>query len=185
MKPKIETQRLILRPFSAEDRADACRVATEPHVAEWMSDWEDSLIDNFISQYDSATRDNMLLMLAVTDKYTGEYMGLCGVGHIGHQELFGSEVEIGYHLSHCFTGKGYMTEAVKALSQWTFKQFGYDYLIAVIEPGNLPSQRVVERSGYCRHSIREVPGNDSKSCKTYLCYHLDNPQSDEKRSESV
>lgn len=175
MRPTIETPRLILRPFTREDAPIACQVATEPHVREWMSDWDDSLIDNFIDQYDRATRDSMLLMLAITDRKTGAYMGLCGVGHIGHQELFGSEVEIGYHLSSRYTGKGYMTEAVEALSQWTLQTFGYDYLIAVVEPGNSPSQRVVERAGYRRQGMRIVPGGEGKPDKTYICYHLDNP----------
>lgn len=59
------------------------------------------------------------------------------------------EVEIGYGIDSAYRNKGYVTEGVKALVQWAFKD---ERCLAVIAPDtkkeNKPSNRVLEKSGF-------------------------------------
>ncbi len=57
-------------------------------------------------------------------------------------------VEIGYGLREGFCGRGYMTEAVRALTAWALRQKGVCAVEAETEPGNTPSQRVLQRAGF-------------------------------------
>ena len=57
-------------------------------------------------------------------------------------------VEIGYGLEPEYWGKGYGTEAVIAAVDWALKQPGVKRIEAETEPGNIASQRVLEKAGF-------------------------------------
>ena len=57
-------------------------------------------------------------------------------------------VEIGYGLREGFCGRGYMTEAVKAVCAWALTQDGVTRVEAETDPDNLASQRVLSRVGF-------------------------------------
>lgn len=60
----------------------------------------------------------------------------------------GGSVELGYGLREGFCGKGYMTEAVKAIAAWALAQCGVTCVEAETEPDNALSQRVLTRAGF-------------------------------------
>ncbi|MEU5363258.1 GNAT family N-acetyltransferase [Streptomyces sp. NPDC005925] len=68
-------------------------------------------------------------------------------------------VEIGYDLVEPARGHGYMTEAVRALSAWALAQDAVRVISAQVGVGNLPSQHVLERSGFRRLTEEEHEGN--------------------------
>ena len=57
-------------------------------------------------------------------------------------------VEIGYGLREGFCGRGYMTEAVRALTEWALSREGVERVEAETEPDNAASQRVLARAGF-------------------------------------
>lgn len=58
------------------------------------------------------------------------------------------EVEIGYGLGYEFEHNGYMTETVKAISNWALQQDSVNAVIAETKKDNVASQRVLERCGF-------------------------------------
>lgn len=57
-------------------------------------------------------------------------------------------VEIGYGLRDGYCGKGYMTEAVKAVSGWALTQKDVTRIKSETDPDNLASQRVLFNAGF-------------------------------------
>ncbi|CAL9524368.1 GNAT family N-acetyltransferase [Streptomyces sp. Tu 3180] len=57
-------------------------------------------------------------------------------------------VEIGYDLSEGARGRGYATEALRALSAWALEQDGVRTVVATVERENAPSRNVVARAGF-------------------------------------
>lgn len=57
-------------------------------------------------------------------------------------------VELGYGLREGCCGKGYMTEAVRAMAEWAASQPGVTRVEAETEAGNGASRRVLERAGF-------------------------------------
>jgi [ribosomal protein S5]-alanine N-acetyltransferase len=74
-----------------------------------------------------------------------------GIGFVGYKGSPDEQgvVEIGYGIDAQYRGKGYMTEAVKALVSWAFT---HTECQAIIAPGvlqtNIGSQHVLEKSGF-------------------------------------
>ena len=57
-------------------------------------------------------------------------------------------VELGYGLRDGYCGHGYMTEAVKAISEWAIAQKGVTRIEAETAPDNTASQRVLKNAGF-------------------------------------
>ncbi|MCZ4061203.1 GNAT family N-acetyltransferase [Pantoea sp. LMR881] len=64
-------------------------------------------------------------------------------------------LEIGWRLVPEQNGKGYATEAAKAIINFASEQTGATYLVAVADPENIPSQRVMQRLGMTYKAIEQ------------------------------
>jgi len=67
-------------------------------------------------------------------------------------------VEIGYGLREGFCGRGYMTEAVAAITRWALEQKGVSRVEAETDEENLASQRVLKACGYVPTGTRGEEG---------------------------
>lgn len=67
-------------------------------------------------------------------------------------------VELGYGLREGYCGKGYMTEAVRAVSAWALRQQGVRRVEAETEADNLASRAVLARSGYLPTGLQGEEG---------------------------
>ncbi|MET8681658.1 GNAT family N-acetyltransferase [Streptomyces sp. NPDC004647] len=67
----------------------------------------------------------------------------------------GGMVEIGYDLSVSARGAGWATDAARLLTSWALGEPGVVTVLATTQPGNLPSQRVLERTGFTRVADRD------------------------------
>lgn len=74
----------------------------------------------------------------------------CSVGGIGLAGLPDDQgtTEIGYALDQKFRGLGIATEAVQALSEWAFQDFGLRSIRAETPVDNKGSQRVLEKNDF-------------------------------------
>ncbi|MCD8260849.1 MAG: GNAT family N-acetyltransferase [Bacteroides sp.] len=61
------------------------------------------------------------------------------------------EVEIGYGMYSGYQNRGYMTEAVAVLCQWALAREQVTAVLAAIDPENVPSCKVLEKSGFTRY----------------------------------
>ena len=80
-----------------------------------------------------------------------ESIGAGTVGFKGLPNALG-EVEIGYGIDPQYQNKGYMTEAVKSMVTWAFKDPNCKVVTAILSaPGNFASHRVLEKSGFHKY----------------------------------
>jgi len=61
------------------------------------------------------------------------------------------EIEIGYGTYDLFKGNGYMTEAILAIAKWAFEQQDICAIVAETDSSNIPSHRVLEKSGFKKY----------------------------------
>lgn len=64
------------------------------------------------------------------------------------------EVELGYSTLPDYRGRGYATEAARALVEWALAQPGVERIVAAPEPDNEASRRVLENAGLRRLDAR-------------------------------
>lgn len=75
----------------------------------------------------------------------GRVIGDCGT--LGWTDQHG-HVEIGYGLAAPYRGRGYGTEAARALADWVTSRPGVTGVTASVEVGNIASRRLLERLGF-------------------------------------
>jgi ribosomal-protein-alanine N-acetyltransferase len=81
---------------------------------------------------------------AITDKFTGQFIGHCGLNYLAEAD----EVEVLYALGKVYWGHGIATEAARASVRFAFETVNLARLIALAVPENIASRRVLEHLGF-------------------------------------
>lgn len=143
---RLETQRLILRPFADGDAADVYEYARDPRVgpaAGWPPHGDEAESLEIIRTVFAQPH-----VFAMELKENGKVVG--SVGYVDrHQTLLpGPDDEIGYALSPACWGRGLMPEAVRALLRYGFEELGLNAQWCGHYDFNDKSRRVVEKCGF-------------------------------------
>ncbi|HWO47714.1 MAG TPA: GNAT family N-acetyltransferase [Solirubrobacterales bacterium] len=138
----IETERLRLRPVVAGDVEELVRLHDDPLVAEYLGvrdpEWYEWRVEASAEEW--AQRGHGFLV--VVDA-AGRFLGRTG---LKYWPQFG-ETELGWVLRPEVRGRGYATEAARALLDWGFEELDVPYVTAMIRPDNAASVAVAERLG--------------------------------------
>ena len=143
---RLETERLILRPFTERDAADTfayCKDARVGPPAGWLphKSLEETLevIRTIFAQPH---------VFALMEKESGRVIG--SVGFVGRHrtELPGPDEEIGYALSPDYWGKGLMPEAVREVLRYGFEVLELETIWCGCFDFNQRSRRVAEKCGF-------------------------------------
>jgi RimJ/RimL family protein N-acetyltransferase len=81
----------------------------------------------------------------------GEAVG--GVGFLLGRDIARMSAEMGYWLSEQFWGRGIVTRAVTAMSDWAFDNYRLTRVFAMAFAHNVASIRVLEKSGFEREGV--------------------------------
>lgn len=104
----------------------------------------------------------------VFSKETGELIGRAGLEHREYHEEI--ELELGYIIGSKYQGQGYATEVCKAILEYAKENTSFTRINALIEAGNVASEKLAEKLGFVHEEDFEV---DSKIMRRYLL-HSDN-----------
>lgn len=85
------------------------------------------------------------LMLFLTLKETGQIIGGSGLHRIDWSI---PKFEIGYWIHTAYSGKGYVTEAVEAITQFAFEQLGAERVEIRCDSKNIRSAAIPRRLGF-------------------------------------
>lgn len=145
MKLTLETERLILRPFRAEDaEAMFSGWANDDEVTKYLTwpthtsiEMTKGIIARWLEEYEKPERLNFAIVLREEDKLIG------GIDVVRYLE--GVPV-IGYNLSRAYWGRGIMTEACKRVLEHLFS-LGYPEVRIDAMVENVGSNRVIQKCG--------------------------------------
>ncbi|MGW6983943.1 GNAT family N-acetyltransferase [Streptomyces sp. NPDC054932] len=143
----LSTDRLILRPFVPSDEEEVYAAAQDPDIQRWTlvpSPYGHEHAHAFVNEIvPNGWRDGTAFSFAVRLGAGGALVAAVGV-HIHGAESH----EIGYWAVKEHRGRGYMTEAVRAVARWAFTELGVGRLEWRAEVGNAGSRAVAERAGF-------------------------------------
>ena len=141
--PVLETERLILRAPRFEDAGTIAALVNDRRIAEntLRIPHPYALADAqaFLTAANASGGEIVFLITA----WDGTVLGSCGIG-----KLDGEHPEIGYWLGVPFWGKGFATEAARALIDHAFGELGYDVLVGGARVSNPASRRVLQKCGF-------------------------------------
>ncbi|MEU6759092.1 GNAT family N-acetyltransferase [Streptomyces sp. NPDC046685] len=143
----LTTERLVLRPFVPSDEDEVYAAAQDPDIQRWTmvpSPYEREHAHSFVNEIvPNGWRDGTAHPFAVRLGAEGPLVAAIGV----HVHGPGS-YEVGYWAVKEHRGKGYMTEAVRAVARWAFTELGVVRLEWRAEVGNAASRAVAESAGF-------------------------------------
>jgi RimJ/RimL family protein N-acetyltransferase len=176
---RIETERLILRPWEERDRAPLAAILGDPHVMRFYThprsrEEADAWFDKMVA--DLATG---VTRLAAERKDEGVLLGLVGLAAIEFEIPTAPATEIGWVLGSSCWGKGYAPEAAQACLDYAFTTLGLPEVVAFTTHQNLPSQRVMEKIGMRRDPSADfdhprIP--EGHPLRPHVLYRIANPQ---------
>ena len=150
----LETKRLTLRPFKADDLEaylrvvsdeavmkyiGACRAKNQKEAKQELTHWIDHQQRLGYSQW------------AIIEKSSQNLIGRAGLCELDSNP----EIEVGYLLQQQSWGKGYATEVAQASIDFGITELELDNIYAVTREDNKASQRVLEKCGLKKVGFRK------------------------------
>ncbi len=147
---RVETSRLILRPFQPDDLPAYAAIRSNPDVARYLpggpasaakgAETAAKLVPNFAALWDDPGYGPWALVEKAGDRL---------IGHLGLRLLpdFGDRTELLYAIGPAFQKRGYAREGAKAALTFGFEVLRLDTITALALPENQASLRVMEAVG--------------------------------------
>lgn len=163
----IVTRRLRLRPLKPGDAGriaalagdlDVARMTARipyPYLPEQALSWIETLAEGEFVRGIFARR---------------RLVGACGYTRAGN-----GSAELGYWIGKPYWGRGYATEAARALVEQGFGEAGLDRLTCGHLVDNPASARVIEKLGFRRFGFDRVWCEARGECVSAVCYELMRP----------
>ncbi len=134
----IDSERLRIYPISDDDIKDLIDGEANPELKQAYSE----MLQGCISEPDK--RIWYTVWFIELKNHPGTIIGDLSFKGMNPDGM----VEIGYGLREGYCGNGYMTEAVKRVSEWAIRQSGVTRVEAETDPENMASQKVLLKAGY-------------------------------------
>ena len=145
MSSHLETERLILRPWAESDAAEFSALLSERGKGTPTVEHAKTSIAKLLT----ATETTGFALLPIQRRDEGDFIGYCGL-IIGRSTV--DEPEIAYELFQRVHGRGYATEAARAVLDAAIAT-GRKRLWATVGAWNAPSFRVLEKLGFERDHV--------------------------------
>jgi len=148
MTTHIETERLILREWRDEDLAPFARMNGDPLVMEFLPRvLDEKTTARHMKEFQKHFKVHGYGLYAVEIKETGEFAGFVGLNTVDFKSHFTPAIEIAWRLDYEYWGKGYGSEAAKAVIAHAFNGLGLRELVAFTVHDNARSRHLMEKIG--------------------------------------
>lgn len=153
MPHALETERLLLRPFTEADIDVAYHLfEEEPEVYRFDPGFARTLAQRaaIVRRHVEQNQLDGEGALAVTLKSTGEFIGQAGLQLyvLPWQPFATPEVELCYKIGRAYWGQGYAREACGALLDFAFGEIRLLRVVTITHPDNQRSVRLLECLGF-------------------------------------
>ncbi|HGS5155527.1 TPA: GNAT family N-acetyltransferase [Vibrio parahaemolyticus] len=166
MQQAIESNRLILRPFSLADAKRVAELAGDKQISEMTANipypYSVSDAESWICTHEALFLSGKGVVYAIVIKDTSEV-----IGAISFLKLENGLGTLGYWLGVSCWGRGYATEASKSLISYAKKHYGLTKLQVMHLVGNERSKSVITKLGvkYIGDKVNRMQGKDRKDRK--------------------
>ena len=169
----FETERLILRLLDENDIEAIYAMRSDEDVMRFIREPQNrNESANWVELVSSRWEKEQIGFCAIIEKSSGEFTGWCGLWQLKETD----ELEIGYAVAKKFWGKGLATEAAIRFLSYGFEKLEPEKIVAVAQPENVASRRVMEKLGMSYDYTGKFYGRDlvhySITKEEFLCSKL-------------
>lgn len=166
---RLETNRLWLRECREDDYPFYCELETNPHTIRYEADnppSQEELNDRFNQMLASGELEQRIrYIFLVKGSQDGDPLGKVVIWKVDEPT---DEWEIGWAIHPNYIGRGYASEAARALIEFGFCKLGANRIMANCNDANLASERVMQKVGMIKEGVfretRKLRGRYYGSC---------------------
>lgn len=150
--PVLTTERLVLREALMKDAPEVFFLRSDAEVIKYIDRAPAQSLEeaqNFIQLLSDNRTNNTGISWTITLKDDDTMLGNIALWRFEKEHY---RAEIGYVLHPSQQGKGIMAEAMAAVTDYAFNHIKLHSIEGNINPGNMASQRVLERAGFVREA---------------------------------
>lgn len=160
----LETERLVLRWLADDDGPFVLELLNDPSFIDNIADKNVRTVSAAVDYINSGPGDsykrNGFGLYAVDLRSTGESVGICGL--VRRDGL--DHVDIGFAFLPRHWSRGYALESATAVMNHARTDLGLIHVIAITNPGNASSIRLLERIGLAFDRMIHLPQQDEPVC---------------------
>lgn len=160
---RLETERLIIRPYTLEDLPELIEMRSDPQVYRYLGGWErqnpaevTKRMDFYLDCYEKFGFGTSKMIW----KENGEHIGSSGLQPLEDT----GEIEVGYTLKPSYWRRGIGSEAAFAWLKYGFETAGLQRIVAVCDEENVGSWRIMEKCGMTYEGMKPAYGME---CRLY------------------
>lgn len=178
----IVANSVMLRPFTSQDQAALAALTHQPEITDMLPDWKMSeeqlseFLQFVVGSYEQFNPQDVRIMLAVIHQESQQLIGWCGV--FPNDMLDPSDREVAYAISRDHRNKGYITEAVRALTTYLFEHTSLNRIVGIVKTYNPASRKVLEHTGFQYVNRRSLSDGE-----VYEYFELNSTKSDTEATE--
>lgn len=162
----LNGERLILRAPEMRDASMVLKLFNQPDSLKYigdrgirsLEDAEKYIEKNMLSSF----RANGFCLFTMELIHSGEVVGICGL--IKRDGL--DDIDLGFGQLTEHQSKGYVTEAAKLCISFATEDLGLSRLVAICDPDNAPSIRLLEKQGF-KYDQPITMGDEGKAIALY------------------
>ncbi len=148
----LETDRLLLRRLDESDCEEVMTLRGNPETMKFIPrplvTTKEQAVEH-LTMIEEKIVNNTGINWGITIKGNPRIIGVIGHYKIDFEN---HRAEIGYMSLPETYGKGYITEAIKAVLKYGFDQMKLHSVEAVIDPGNIASEKVLLKNGFVKEA---------------------------------
>jgi RimJ/RimL family protein N-acetyltransferase len=118
--------------------------------------WPEQRARQFVDRQIALEDERGFCLWKLSPKEGGGAIGFCGLQPL--QETDPEEIEIGWWLARAFWGRGLATEAARMALRDGFERAGLQRIVAIAQPANTASIRVMRKLGMRFERLTESRG---------------------------
>jgi ribosomal-protein-alanine N-acetyltransferase len=144
--PSIQTSHLLLRPWAADDTPALLQILLEADIFKYFPHSPPATLkstEGYIAHQLAHWQERGFGHWAVVTQDDNQVVGWNGLEYVPELD----EVEVAYLLSQRVRGRGYASEAAHAAIEFGFGTCTLSAIIGLVHPQNIPSVRIIEKSG--------------------------------------
>lgn len=141
----LETERLIIRPFTESDVPDVFAMRSDKEIMRYIRTPHKDIAETkkWVTMLSSRWDKDGIGFCSLIEKETGKFIGWCGLWQL----VENGEIEVGYAIAKSHWGRGLASEAAESFLKYGFERLNLDKIVALAREENVASRRVMEKLG--------------------------------------